>query len=167
MIWFLLVFALALGAVSSANEQEPKVKLLQGNCPMFWYSFNGRCYKYVATHMTWADAELHCVSQGANLVSIHSQKEDAFVRDLIKNFDPAQGRTWLGLSDLHKEGRWMWSDGCAVKFVFWYAGEPTNYQGQEHCVHTNYRELKWNDVRCSSTYSSVCATRTACQQQLG
>ncbi|XP_028256217.1 lactose-binding lectin l-2-like [Parambassis ranga] len=162
MIWFLLVFALALGAVSSADEQEPRVPLLRGNCPLFWYSFNGRCYKYVASPMTWADAELHCVSQGANLVSIHSQEENTFVQVLIKNFDPAQGKTWFGLSDLHKEGRWMWSDGCAVKFVFWVAGEPNNLLGQEHCAHTNFGP-KWNDIDCNThTLPSVCATRIAC-----
>uniref|UniRef100_A0A8C4H7P4 C-type lectin domain-containing protein n=1 Tax=Dicentrarchus labrax TaxID=13489 RepID=A0A8C4H7P4_DICLA len=64
-------------------------------------------YKYVATRLTWADAELYCVSEKANLVSIHR-------------------RSWIRLSDIHKEGRWMWSDGVA--------------------------DLKWNDVPCSVTY---------------
>uniref|UniRef100_A0A4W6EZU1 C-type lectin domain-containing protein n=1 Tax=Lates calcarifer TaxID=8187 RepID=A0A4W6EZU1_LATCA len=87
----------------------------RGNCPMFWFSFNGRCYKYVSTRLTWADAELQCRSERANLVSIHSLQERNFVKDLIKNFDNAEGRTWIGLSDIHKENRWMWSDGCVVK----------------------------------------------------
>uniref|UniRef100_A0A3B3IA13 C-type lectin domain-containing protein n=1 Tax=Oryzias latipes TaxID=8090 RepID=A0A3B3IA13_ORYLA len=75
------------------------VILLRGNCPMFWYSYGGRCYKYVATSMTWGDAELHCVSQNANLVSVHSLKEDNLVKMLIRNFDPAEAPTWIGLSD--------------------------------------------------------------------
>ncbi|KAL7382674.1 hypothetical protein ABVT39_026310 [Epinephelus coioides] len=130
---------------------------------MFWFSFKGRCYKYVATRFTWADAELHCVRQGANLVSIHSLNEHNFVRSLIRNFDPAQGRTWIGLSDIHKEGRWMWSDGSAVDFSFWARGEPNNSNKHEHCVHTNYfADLKWNDVPCSVTYASVCTFRITC-----
>uniref|UniRef100_A0AAZ1XN60 C-type lectin domain-containing protein n=1 Tax=Oreochromis aureus TaxID=47969 RepID=A0AAZ1XN60_OREAU len=40
--------------------------------PVFWYSFSGHCCSYTAKFKTWADAELHCVSEGANLVSIHS-----------------------------------------------------------------------------------------------
>nr|XP_024654053.1 galactose-specific lectin nattectin-like [Maylandia zebra] len=117
MILLLFLFGLALGAPSeSPSDDDHRVQLLHGNCPMFWYNFNGRCYKYVAAHMSWADAELYCVSQGANLVSIHSQEEENFVRTLIKNFDHTEGITWIGLSDLHKEGRWMWSDGCAVRY---------------------------------------------------
>uniref|UniRef100_A0A8P4KFW9 C-type lectin domain-containing protein n=1 Tax=Dicentrarchus labrax TaxID=13489 RepID=A0A8P4KFW9_DICLA len=150
----------SLGAVFPSILYLHFLKLQRGNCPMFWWSFNGRCYKYVATRLTWADAELHCVSQGANLVSIHSLEEENFVKALIKNFDHTKGRSWIGLSDIHKEGRWMWSDGGAVKFVFWSPREPNNNGGNEHCVHTNFeRDLKWNDVPCSVTYSSVCASR--------
>uniref|UniRef100_A0A668UYH0 C-type lectin domain-containing protein n=1 Tax=Oreochromis aureus TaxID=47969 RepID=A0A668UYH0_OREAU len=127
--------------------QSVKQLLLRGNCPMFWYSFNGRCYKYVATHMT-------------NLVSIHSEEEEEFVKLLIKNFDHAERYTWIGLSDLHKEGRWMLSDGCAVSFVSWH---PDNDGTNEHCVHTNmFHAKKWNDHQCSVNLAFVCATQITC-----
>ncbi|KAM6903124.1 C-type lection lectoxin-Enh3-like [Lycodopsis pacificus] len=161
MLLFLFFFGLALGAVSPSDD--PQLTQQQGNCPMFWYSFNGRCHKYVATRMTWADAEMHCVSQGANLVSIHSLEEHNFVKTLIKNFDLAEGVTWIGLSDTQKEGTWMWSDGSAVRFVYWRSGEPNNHKGKEDCVHTNYpHDLKWNDAPCSHTHPFVCASRTNC-----
>ncbi|XP_042291261.1 lactose-binding lectin l-2-like [Thunnus maccoyii] len=161
MLLFLFLFGLALGAESPSGDHE--MKLQRGNCPMFWFSFNGRCYKYVATHMTWADAELHCVSERANLVSIHSMEEEQFVRSLIMNFDTAEGFTWIGLDDIPKEGSWMWSDGCAVKFVFWDEGQPDNSGGNEDCVHTNHRiDRTWNDLPCSYTLPSVCASRIDC-----
>ncbi|XP_042362787.1 lactose-binding lectin l-2-like [Plectropomus leopardus] len=160
MLLFLL-FGLALGAVFSSDDHQ--VKLQRGDCPMFWYSFNGRCYKYIASHFAWADAELHCVSEGANLVSIHSLDEENFVKSLIKNFDPAEGYTWIGLSDIHKEGTWMWSDGSAVNFTLWDERQPDNYREYEHCVHSNYfLNLKWNDDHCPVTYPSVCAFRITC-----
>ncbi|XP_042079589.1 lactose-binding lectin l-2-like [Haplochromis burtoni] len=168
MILLLFLFGPALGAPSESPSDGNKMKLqlvqlLHGNCPMFWYNFNGRCYKYVAAHMSWADAELYCVSQGANLVSIHSREEENFVRTLIKNFDHTEGITWIGLSDLHKEGRWMWSDGCAVRFVHWYPQQPDNWKGIEHCGHMNYSNVKkWNDFPCSVISPSVCATRITC-----
>uniref|UniRef100_UPI0037E88491 lactose-binding lectin l-2-like n=1 Tax=Semicossyphus pulcher TaxID=241346 RepID=UPI0037E88491 len=162
MLLLLLLCGLALAAGSSSDEHQ--LRLQRGACPMFWYDFNGRCYKYVSTRLKWADAELQCVSQGANLVSIHSLEEQSFVKDLIKNFDPAEGRTWLGLSDLHKEGRWMWSDGSAVEFSFWRAKQPDNYLRKEHCGHSNYiTPGRWNDDPCSRTYSSVCASRKHCK----
>ncbi|XP_044026914.1 lactose-binding lectin l-2-like [Siniperca chuatsi] len=161
MLLFLFLFGLALGAESPSGDHQ--VRLQRGNCPMFWYSFNGRCYKYVATHMTWADAELNCVSERANLVSIHSLKEENFVKSLIKNFDHAEGGTWIGLSDIQKEGGWMWSDGSAVNFVFWSAGQPDNTQRNEHCgQNNNDKDKKWNDGPCSSTLPSVCVSRITC-----
>ncbi|XP_044191068.1 lactose-binding lectin l-2-like [Thunnus albacares] len=161
MLLFLFLFGLALGAESPSGDHE--MKLQRGNCPMFWFSFQGRCYKYVSTHMTWADAELHCVSEKANLVSIHSLEEHNFVTSLIKNFDHTKEPTWIGLNDVHKEDRWMWSDGCAVNFDFWFPGEPNNNNRIEDCVHNNHgTDLKWNDAKCYYTYPSVCASRIVC-----
>ncbi|XP_059205973.1 lactose-binding lectin l-2-like [Centropristis striata] len=161
MLLFLFLFGLALGAEPPSEDQE--VKLQRGFCPAFWYSFNGRCYKYVSTRLTWADAELYCVSEGANLVSIHNVDENNFVKSLIKNSDPSQGFTWIGLSDTQKEGGWMWSDGSAVKYFLWDAGQPSNYEGREHCVHKNFGAyLRWNDLQCSNALPFVCAADRAC-----
>uniref|UniRef100_A0A3P9BHE0 C-type lectin domain-containing protein n=1 Tax=Maylandia zebra TaxID=106582 RepID=A0A3P9BHE0_9CICH len=84
--------------------------------PNPWYSYS--CYMHNAVTMTWADAELHCVSEGTNLVSIHG--ENVF--------------TWIGLGDIHKEGRWMWSDGSQVSFELW-------GQGKETCAHINFDKI--------------------------
>uniref|UniRef100_A0A3Q3KAZ2 C-type lectin domain-containing protein n=2 Tax=Monopterus albus TaxID=43700 RepID=A0A3Q3KAZ2_MONAL len=157
MLLFLFLFGLLLSAVF------PSVKLQHGNCTNSEHSFNGRCYKYVATAMTWADAELHCVSEGTNLVSIHSLKEQNFVKALVKKFNQAERHIWIGLSDTHKQGRWMWSDGSAVYFVFWNVGEPNNAGGNEHCVHgTLSLDMKWNDLLCSQTFAFVCASHPIC-----
>ncbi|XP_037330723.2 ladderlectin-like [Pungitius pungitius] len=158
MLLVLFLLGLALGAV--CPSEEPPLQLQRGNCPIFWYSFQGRCYKYFATRVTWADAEIHCVSLGTNLVSIHSQEEQSFVEYLIKNFDPAEGYTWFGLSDTQKEGAWMWSDGSRVDFTFWGHGQPDNTGGKEHCVQTNSSHVqRWNDYACSTLLSFVCASR--------
>ncbi|XP_068558647.1 lactose-binding lectin l-2-like [Cebidichthys violaceus] len=171
MLLFLFLFGLALGAVTPSDDlglalgavtsfDDYELTLQQGNCAAMWYNFNGRFYKYVGIHLTWADAELHCVSKGANLVSIHSLEEQKFVKSLIKNSDPAEGKTWIGLSDIHKEGTWMSSDGSAANFFYWTSRQPDNANGVEHCVQTNYPgELKWNDDPCSRTFPFVCASR--------
>lgn len=154
----LLLMAVSLGLTSSSGLN--KVKLVRGNCPMFWFSYKGGCYKYVASRMTWADAELHCVSLKANLVSIHSLEENNFVVNLINNFDPARHYTWIGLSDHHKEARWMWSDGCPVSFTRWSASQPDNAGGNEDCVEIFWNgSPSWNDRLCSSPSPFVCATR--------
>ncbi|KAK7898683.1 hypothetical protein WMY93_019536 [Mugilogobius chulae] len=110
--------------------------------------------------MTWADAEQHCVSQGANLVSIHSPEENKFVSTLIQNYDHTQQQTWIGLTELHKETFWVWSDGCPVAFTMWNEGQPDNTHGDEHCGEMNWGgHQQWNDRPCKVESPSVCATR--------
>lgn len=154
----LVLLSACLGLVS------PEVTMVCGDCPPLWFSFRNRCYRYVSTPMTWADAELHCVSQKANLVSIHSQAENNFVQSLIQIFNHQQGLTWIGLSDAQKEGGWMWSDGCPVNFLYWARGQPDNAGGNENCGETNWgTERKWNERGCSAVHPFVCATRlSAC-----
>ncbi|XP_055010887.1 lactose-binding lectin l-2-like [Boleophthalmus pectinirostris] len=157
-IFFLLLLGVSLGLAAPPELSE--VKLVQGTCPMSWFNFNGRCYKYVSTRTTWADAEIHCVSQSANLVSIHNLEEHNFVKSLIQNFDHTLGRTWIGLSDIYKEKRWIWTDGCPVVYTKWNAGEPNSKGGNEDCVEIcNGNEKNWNDEGCSRNSPSVCASR--------
>ncbi|XP_015231949.1 PREDICTED: ladderlectin-like [Cyprinodon variegatus] len=162
MMLLFILFGLSLAAVAPSDRQEPK--LLRGGCNNFWYDFENSCYKYVATLMTWADAEKHCVSQGANLVSIHSMEEENFVKDLIKNFDPAEGFNWIGLSDAQQDGTYFWSDGSPFDFSFWYPGEPNNAGGAEPCVNTNSgTDKKWNGIVCTNKFASVCKVDQVCQ----
>jgi len=154
----LFLFMAALSAVSASDEEE--MQLWQGCCPGSWYSFNSRCYKYIATHMTWIDAELHCLSTGSNLVSIHSQEEENFVKHLIKSYDHAEGFTWIGLTDCQKNYAWLWSDGTPFDFECWSRKQPNNYKGLQDCVYTNGgKDKKWNDRKCFLKFSFVCATR--------
>uniref|UniRef100_A0A3Q3XNY9 C-type lectin domain-containing protein n=1 Tax=Mola mola TaxID=94237 RepID=A0A3Q3XNY9_MOLML len=103
----------ALGAKSPSGDHQEGLR--RGGCPMSWYSLNG-C------------SELLCVSEGANLVSIHSQGQ--------------QGThlcwTWVGLSDVLKEGSWMWSVGSAYDFDYRAAQEPNSVEGNKHCVDESY-----------------------------
>uniref|UniRef100_A0A8C9ZYK9 C-type lectin domain-containing protein n=1 Tax=Sander lucioperca TaxID=283035 RepID=A0A8C9ZYK9_SANLU len=133
MLSFLFLFGLALAT------------------PFNWYSFNGCCYKYVTTTMSWVDAELHCVSEKATLVSIHSLAEETFVPSLIKIYDKTTRFAWIGLSDS--------------------SDQTTN--GNENCVcKGSGTKLRWNDgcvlnqvLPCSVTIPSVCASRITCPQQ--
>lgn len=166
----LLLFLLGLAMAVELPPDDHDMKLTRGTCPPFWFSFNDCCYKYVGSRLKWADAELNCVSQGANLVSIRSLQENSFVSALIKNFDPLQGHTWIGLSDSHKEQAWMWSDGSRVNFQHWCPGEPNNLHNNENCAQTNFCDLKksskWNDENCLNAYPSVCILCPGCPRKM-
>jgi hypothetical protein len=155
--------ALALAGLLTEPSADSKVKLEQGSCAQFWYESGTDCYRYVASPFTWADAELNCQSLDANLVSIHRPDEMNFLNTLIENHDPKKGYHWIGFSDTHKEGSWMWSDGSPVDATFWYPGEPRNQGGLEDCVHMKYLKAEekflWNDFPCTSDAFSVCKLR--------
>ncbi|XP_055750679.1 galactose-specific lectin nattectin-like [Salvelinus fontinalis] len=158
MFVFFCVISLLSLALDAEHDTPDQVKeLSRKSCTMGWYDFNGRCYKYVATRLDWADAESYCVTQGANLASVHSEAEHQFIKILIKMFDPAEFYTWIGLSDIVKEGRWMWTDGSKVDFTDWFKSDPDGGKAQ-NCVNTNYQTL-WIDNECSEGYAFVCAER--------
>uniref|UniRef100_A0A3P9MVY0 C-type lectin domain-containing protein n=1 Tax=Poecilia reticulata TaxID=8081 RepID=A0A3P9MVY0_POERE len=139
----LLLFLLGLALVAMSPSNGSELVLERNSCPEFWYSFNGRCYKYI--------------SVDSNLVSIHSLEEHNFVNTMIKSFDLTQAFTWIGLTDLHKEGSWMWSDGSKMDFLLFEEGQPDNADANENCGHTNmYTQYKWNDIVCSREFSFAC-----------
>ncbi|CAL8374706.1 unnamed protein product [Arctogadus glacialis] len=117
--------ALALAGLLTGPSADSKVKLERGSCPSFWYDSGTDCYKYVASHLNWADAELYCQSLGANLASFHNASDMNFITALIENFDPTKGFHWIGFSDLQKEGSWMWSDGSPRDFATWLPKQPS------------------------------------------
>ncbi|XP_014022967.1 galactose-specific lectin nattectin-like [Salmo salar] len=136
MLVFLCIvslLSLTLDAEQDFTMPDQEEELSQKSCDMGWYSFSGRCYKYVASQLDWADAESYCVAQGGNLASVHSENEHKFIQKLVKSQDPAERYTWIGLYDTDKEGRWMWSDGSKMDLIM-------------KTVKTNFDQLKlWND----------------------
>ncbi|XP_017540854.1 ladderlectin-like isoform X1 [Pygocentrus nattereri] len=131
-------------------------------CPSGWLTYSRRCFKYVDQGMAWISAERHCLSLGANLVSIHHENEYQLVKALIRAHDPKENPTWIGLSDCQEEKMWIWSDGSKLDYTNWNSNEP-NFSNGECCVHMNWADQKnWNDIPCTQyKYPFVCARNLA------
>ena len=107
-------------------------------CAAPWVGFESSCYLFPDTKGKWSDAVDTCTKEGASLVSVKSQAEQAFVEENIK------GSSWLGMSDAKNEGKWIWlADGTEVTYTHWNRGEP-NGETRE-----NYGMISgsgtWND----------------------
>ncbi|XP_041103278.1 lactose-binding lectin l-2-like [Polyodon spathula] len=160
---FVVCIALALSRTGAQGEEENvvekrEVSMCQSICSD-GVSFNGQCYHYYSVTKTWADAELHCLSLGGNLASVHSDDDNQFIQDLIKSNEKKVSLTWLGGSDCFKEGSWVWTDGSKWDYSHWNKNEPNN-QGVENCLHTNWGGSGgWNDYSCTAQYPFVCVTK--------
>ena len=81
----------------------------EGHCPADHYEYRGYCYKFVgfngdvADHKNWTDAREQCQSLGATseLVSIHSQKEQAYLISVLAAHDSTDivYEFWIGFHD--------------------------------------------------------------------
>ncbi|KAL7886207.1 hypothetical protein AOLI_G00065020 [Acnodon oligacanthus] len=100
-----------------------------------------------------------CLKHGANLASVHNNKENIFLQNLIKQAAGSPTKTWLGGHDCVAEGKWLWKDGSKMSFQDWAKGQPDNYKS-EHCLEMNFGgSFKWNDTSCTVRRPFVCALK--------
>jgi len=112
--------------------------------PVRWAA-NGHCYEVEAPEI-WTDARTQSLARGGYLVTITSQDENSFVRNLIFS-----AGLWLGATDIgYATGDYHWIDGpeagqpVSNYYVNWRPTEPNDQGGIEH-----YAEMlstgQWND----------------------
>ncbi|XP_030635268.1 ladderlectin-like [Chanos chanos] len=122
----ILTISLLLFAVFIADGATGKIC----GCPPGWEKFQDRCYLFVSTPRTWAEAERECLRLGGNLASVRNAAEDSVLRKMLRN-----QRTWIGAYDATQDGLWLWSDGSKFDYSGWMSGEPNNHNGRrEDCV---------------------------------
>uniref|UniRef100_H2XKA0 C-type lectin domain-containing protein n=1 Tax=Ciona intestinalis TaxID=7719 RepID=H2XKA0_CIOIN len=116
----------------------------------------------------WADARLHCQSEGGDLVSINSPEEQGFIEFHVAYLNV--WAVWTGGLDSYNgpdffpdvidafDGGWRWSDGTPFNFVNWVdhpPGEPNN-ESDEDCMEIRSDTGLWNDVPCGGYYGYIC-----------
>ncbi|XP_005413213.1 PREDICTED: CD209 antigen-like protein 2 isoform X2 [Chinchilla lanigera] len=121
-------------------------------CSWDWTLFQRNCYFFSNSKLNWSNSVTACQEMRAQLVVIKSVEEQNFLQLSSKN----RGPTWMGLSDLKKEGVWHWLDGSHLWFRFtkyWLPGEPNN-DGKEDCA--EFRGDGWNDGKCEREKFWIC-----------
>ena len=105
---------------------------------------------------TWEEARLWCKSMGktSHLVKIETKEENDYLKKQFGGHD-----SWIGLSDVEREGTFRWVDGSLVVFSHWYPGEPNNNGQNEDCaqLNTSYGcNDMWNDNQCTANTYFIC-----------
>jgi hypothetical protein len=114
-----------------------------------WTTFQGHCYRFFGSTVTWDAARASCQTFNADLVSLGSAEENAFAVTLA-----AGNVFYAGFNDLNSEGTWVWSDGSPNSYTNWGASEPNN-SGNEDCLHV-YVDGRWNDITCGTAQTYLC-----------
>lgn len=159
------------------------VGVLQGvpHCPQEWELSSNKCYYFSNDTMDWNSSHKNCTSMGGHLVIIETEEEQRFLSEKAKQILNNTILTmkeelsyWIGLTDVVKEGDWLWVDNTTLNSstVYWATRqhdggkEPDNYaiddKSGEDCVHLLPVKNKtlniWYDSSCSSHYKMICET---------
>ncbi|XP_047454431.1 ladderlectin-like isoform X2 [Mugil cephalus] len=140
-----IVIVCVVMTLTGADAKSQLIKR-STHCPG-WSEYNGRCFIFIPTHMTWARAERNCQSLGGNLTSVRDVFEYHAIQKVIWSSTHAYPPTWIGGSDAQEDGLWLWSDGTPFHYSNWCDGEPDNYFGPQNCMQMNFGGSKcWDDA---------------------
>ncbi|MCP3920877.1 MAG: hypothetical protein GY711_35565 [bacterium] len=97
-----------------------------------WYKRTGR--------MDWLEAELLANSWGGHLATIRSAAENDWLRTTFGWVD-----SFVGYTDVHNEGTWVWTSGEPSPYTNWRPGEPDNV-GETDFGIVDASTGEWRDV---------------------
>ncbi|MDP3274641.1 MAG: C-type lectin domain-containing protein [Deltaproteobacteria bacterium] len=118
-----------------------------------------RYWTDASTGRTWQQAREHCQSLGGDLASVHSESASVCVNQVLAHANVTGVGAWLGMREVDQEGAWRWSDGSAMDYQRWLAGEPNDdSRSAGDCGHAwSQNAYQWNDIPCGRTdLSFVC-----------
>ncbi|XP_019905619.2 uncharacterized protein LOC105012767 [Esox lucius] len=111
----LTLCVLLMGAVIGLgvlwNNKCPKHRV----CASGWEFHGSKCYFFSTNKMNWTQSRDNCVSMGGHLVIINSLEEQTFLGDKVgSEMHEDEGKFWIGLTDGHHEGCWLWVDNTTL-----------------------------------------------------
>ena len=144
----LIALSLIAGAAGAQSTQAVEWKVSEGG--------NGHWYRIDTTPRTWEDAKTSASAAHGHLLTVQSQAEALFVRQL----DHSQDALWMGLFQDHSDpgfsepaGGWKWVTGEPLSYTNWRVNtngqpnEPNNGMGygDEDFGLMDGSRTSWND----------------------
>ncbi|GMT22960.1 hypothetical protein PFISCL1PPCAC_14257, partial [Pristionchus fissidentatus] len=120
---------------------------------------NGMCYQVIANPANWAEATSTCRSLGANIVSIHSNQVNSFVRRMAVSKGLVNG-LMLGARVTGKGNKYQWDDGSDWNYDNFAGGFPIDGLGDCLAMETNNHQGPWINLDCSIDLPFACVRQT-------
>ncbi|CAC5406988.1 unnamed protein product [Mytilus coruscus] len=145
------------------SEQSADALMLKNRpdsrlCPYGWLRNQNKCYYFSEELKTWVEAKTACEDDGGMLVEVDSKCENDYLK--MKASEPGY---WLGGTDKQKENVLIWSlSQNVITFTDWYEGEPSNSNGDEHCIVLwDDSGFAWHDQQFHKLCRFICKKGTA------
>jgi len=124
-------------------------------CPEGTFQFTNEswCYKIVADHTKWFEAEVGCLAQRGFLATIDNALLNNFLTNLVYGIVTQSSGFWVGGTTLFNvDGQWNWADASRVAYTNWASDRPVN-NSQGNCVSVNITNGLWTSVSCEGDVS--------------
>ncbi|XP_035219428.1 macrophage mannose receptor 1-like isoform X2 [Stegodyphus dumicola] len=147
-----------------SNDHEftsPAPTAFSGNCQKGWYLLGNKCYIIFGQHgfgkLIWHDAKRACEKHGAVLATIHSEKEQNFLTDLMIE---AGSDIWIGLQSHNLGTIFKWADGTRLDYTNWNADNvKSKALTRDVCLEIMNKfeaDGKWEWQECYKKSAYVC-----------
>ncbi|XP_066274544.1 perlucin-like [Branchiostoma lanceolatum] len=128
-------------------------------CPDHYYRLGRTCYRTSDQQLSFFGATQDCRAENGDLAIIKDPPTHRFLIELIQQtYRVGDLHYWIGLSDMLREGTFVWSDGIPLEgTTFWAIGQPNNIGAGQHCVYMypSY-DYEWVDGECSDQHYYIC-----------
>lgn len=102
-------------------------------------------------------AEEVCRSLGSYLTSIHSESENDFIANFVKekmDYKANNYNVWIGIVSTMDNLNYHWLDGTNYNYTSWYS-EPS--PSVSNCGYLQTSDKKWRVTNYSYNYYSICS----------
>ncbi|XP_036592412.1 pulmonary surfactant-associated protein D-like [Trichosurus vulpecula] len=93
-----------------------------------------------------------CKAAGGTVASPRDEAENKAVQKIVSRYGKA---AFLGMTDIQKEGKFVYPTGDPLGYSNWEPGEPNNKGGGENCIEI-FSNGKWNDKPCEEPHLIIC-----------
>uniref|UniRef100_A0A8C2KGZ8 Phospholipase A2 receptor 1 n=1 Tax=Cyprinus carpio TaxID=7962 RepID=A0A8C2KGZ8_CYPCA len=126
-----------------------------------WIFSRGAEYYFASKPFPWESVSFACKMMGADLLSVHSSEELAFIKEHINKVLHAflyQASCW-DLYVFYVFDLCSWTDGSALDYENWENGRFYRKPGQ-NCIQMSSQSGQWSAGSCKDRHGYVCKRRT-------